>query len=161
MDSEDTTSDGKQLVVFRLGQESYGVNVGTVREIFHLQKITRVPNAPEYVEGVINLRGKVVPVIDLRRRLGLEVSATTDDSRIVVVEYDDEDVGLIVDDVDEVRNVDGESISSVPDIAGQDESALAQGFAKVEGRLVILVDIETILGEDEKDSPAETIEAAA
>lgn len=161
MVNEETAQDGRQLVVFRLGNESYGIDVSTTREIFHLQDITQVPNAPEYVEGVINLRGKVVPVIDLRKRFGVAVTEATSSSRIVVVEYDDEDVGLIVDAVDEVLTVGADHLAPAPEVAEQDGASISQGFAQLDDQLVILVDIEKILGETEEDSPPQTLEAAA
>ena len=161
MANEDATVDDQQLVVFRLSNESYGIDVNTVREIFPLQEITHVPNAPEFVEGVINLRGMVVPIIDMRKRFDVEVTEATEDSRIVVVEYDGEDVGMLVDEVSEVVNVGEDSVSPLPDIADQGGSKLTDGFAKIEGRLVILVDTETMLGAKEEDSPSQPLQAAA
>ncbi len=161
MTNEETTVDRLQLVVFRLGKESYGIDVHTVREIFPPQEITRVPNAPEYVEGVINLRGKVVAVIDLRKRLGLEVTETTNESRVVVVEYDGEDVGMIVDAVHEVVSVGADYLAPATEITEQHGASLTRGFAQLDRQLVILVDIETILGEKEENSPPRALEAAA
>ncbi len=161
MANEETAQDGRHLVVFRLGNEAYGIDVRTTREIFHLQGITHVPNAPEYVEGVINLRGKVVPVIDLRKRFGVEVTKATTDSRIVVVEYDGEDVGLIVDAVEEVLTVEADHVAAAPEVTEQEGTSLTQGFAQLDDQLVILVDMETVLGEKEEDSPPQARKAAA
>src|SRR5438552_16207181 len=94
--------DERQLVVFQLGAELYGVEISRVHEIIRLQTVTRVPRAPAFVEGVINLRGKVIPVVDLRRRFGLEMTDHTRASRIVVVEIADQVVGIVVDGVSEV-----------------------------------------------------------
>ncbi len=161
MANEETAEDGRQLVVFRLGKESYGIDVHTVREIFPPQEITRVPNAPEYVEGVINLRGKVVAVIDLRKRFGVEVTETTNESRIVVVEYDGEDVGVIVDAVHEVVSVEADHLAPATEITEQNDARIAQGFARLDEQLIILVDIEMVLADKEKDSPQQALEAAA
>src|SRR6266700_7681546 len=97
--------DEQQLVVFQLGAELYGVEIARVHEIIRLQTITRVPHAPAFVEGVINLRGKVIPVVDLRRRFGLASAEHTRASRIVVVEIGDQVVGIVVDGVSEVLRV--------------------------------------------------------
>src|ERR687888_2756041 len=96
----------QQLVVFQLGAELYGVEIARVHEIIRLQAVTRVPRAPAFVEGVINLRGKVIPVVDLRRRFGLPPAEHTRASRIVVVELGDHVVGITVDGVSEVLRVD-------------------------------------------------------
>ena len=161
MVDEEATQDGRQLVVFRLSEESYGINVESTREIFHLQNITHVPNAPEYVEGVINLRGKVVPVIDLRKRFGVEASEATSDSRIVVVEYQGEDVGLIVDAVDEVLTVGADDLAGAPEVTRQGDATISQGFAQINGELVILIDIETVLGGKDEANPPQQLETAA
>lgn len=161
MANEEAAQDGRHLVVFRLGKESYGIEVSTVREIFPIQEITRVPNAPEYVEGVINLRGKVVAVIDLRRRFGFEVTDTTTESRIVVVEHDGEDVGMIVDAVFEVTSVGPEDIAPATEITEQHRASLTRGFAKLDEKLVILVDIQTVLAADDEDGPQQALDAAA
>ncbi|MCI0855577.1 MAG: chemotaxis protein CheW [Chloroflexi bacterium] len=150
-----------QFIVFRVGTESYGMDVSTVREVLRLQEVTYVPNAPEYVEGVINLRGKVAPIVDLRKRFGVEVSAATNESRIVVAEYNSEDVGMIVDSVTEVLSVNTDSIERNTGAAEQPGSALAQGYARLEDRLLIVVDVETVLGEKEGRTPPEELEAAA
>jgi len=101
----ETALGRRQLVVFSLGQESYGVDIYRVREIIRVPAITRVPRAPEYVEGVINLRGGVIPVIDLRKRFGMEKGEVTDERRIVVAELGSQTVGVIVDGVSEVLEV--------------------------------------------------------
>ena len=98
----DTAQTEKQLVVFDLASEGYGVDIGAVREIIRMQEITRVPRSPEFVEGVINLRGKVIPVIDLRKRFGLVVAEQTKDNRIVVVDIGKQDLGVIVDAVSDL-----------------------------------------------------------
>ena len=108
MADKDEAAAERQLVVFSLAGEAYGVDIEAVREIIRMEEITQVPNAPEFVEGVINLRGMVCPVLDLRKRLGVDVSETTNESRIVVVEIDGEQVGLIVDEVTQVLRIGSE-----------------------------------------------------
>lgn len=100
-----TTQSEQQLVVFDLAQEAYGVDIGTVREIIRMQDVTSVPHRPDYVSGVINLRGRITPVVDLRKRFDLSDLEITRDSRIVVVDIDGDDIGMIVDAVTEVLRI--------------------------------------------------------
>ena len=145
-----SAGDERQLVVFQLGGELYGVEISRVHEIIRLQTVTRVPRAPAFVEGVINLRGKVIPVVDLRRRFGLPSAEHTRASRIVVVEIGDQVVGIIVDGVSEVLRV-GESTVEPPSpvVAGID-SEYIHGIAKLPDRLVILLDLDRVLARDER-----------
>src|SRR5690348_1278092 len=114
-----TAGDEQQLVVFQLGAELYGVEIARVHEIIRLQTVTRVPRAPAFVEGVINLRGKVIPVVDLRRRFGLPMAEHTRSSRIVVVEIGEQVVGVVVDAVSEVLRVNGATVEPPsPVVAG-------------------------------------------
>ena len=101
----DTAHAEEQLVVFDLASEVYGVNIGAVREIIRIMDITRVPKTPEFVEGIINLRGKVIPVVDLRRRFSLPVSEENKENRIVVVDIGGQDIGVVVDAVTEVLRI--------------------------------------------------------
>lgn len=141
--------DEQQLVVFQVGAELYGVQIARVQEIIRLQAITRVPRAPTFVEGVINLRGKVIPVIDLRRRFGLCVSEHTRASRIVVVEISRQVVGIIVDGVSEVLRVSPSAVEPPsPVVAGVDSQYL-HGIAKLDDRLVILLDLDRVLVQEE------------
>ncbi len=141
----------EQFVIFKLGEESYGVDIGSVREIITMRPITRVPKAPSYVEGVINLRGRVIPVIDLRFRLGLESAEARHSARIVVVEVQSNTVGMIVDGVSEVLRISPEDIQVVPSsiVSGVD-SAFLMGVAKLENRLVILLSLEEVLEKDDR-----------
>src|SRR3979490_2000828 len=117
--------DEQQLVVFQLGAELYGVDIARVHEIIRLQTVTRVPRAPSFVEGVINLRGKVIPVVDLRRRFGLPLADHTRATRPVVVEIGDQVVGIIVDSVSEVLRVSTATIEPPsPVVAGIDSEYL-------------------------------------
>ena len=138
--------DELQVVVFELGGERYGLDIGTVYEIIRHQPITAVPNAPSFVEGIINLRGRIIPVVDLRGRFGLAASAPTKASRIVVCEAAGHRVGLVVDAVTEVLMIPAEAIEPTPDLAGGTETGYLKGIAKLGERLIILLDLEGLFG---------------
>jgi purine-binding chemotaxis protein CheW len=143
-------TEEKQLVVFQLGAELYGVEISRVHEIIRLQVVTRMPRAPEFVEGVINLRGKVISVVNLRRRFGLPSAEHTRASRIVVVDINDQVIGMVVDGVSEVLRVNTATIEPPsPAVAGIDSEYL-QGIAKLPERLVILLDLDRVLTRDER-----------
>jgi purine-binding chemotaxis protein CheW len=143
-------TEEKQLVVFQLGAELYGVEISRVHEIIRLQAVTRMPRAPEFVEGVINLRGKVISVVNLRRRFGLPSAEHTRASRIVVVDINDQVIGMVVDGVSEVLRVNTATIEPPsPAVAGIDSEYL-QGIAKLPERLVILLDLDRVLTRDER-----------
>ena len=148
--------DEQQLVVFDLSTESYGVDIGEVREIIRLQEITKVPRTPEFVEGVINLRGGVIPVIDLRKRFDLPIADETRDNRIVVV-----DIGVIVDAVTEVLRLSIGSIEPPASVITTAESEYLLGIAKLDDRLIILLDLKQVLTEAEQSELEEVALAAA
>lgn len=134
-----------QIVVFDLHREHYGVDISAVESILKPQAITSVPCAPPYVVGVTNLRGKVLPVIDLRRRFGLPAAETNADTRIVVVQMGAHVVGMIVDGVSEVLNLDIASIEPPSTVTSTADSVFIKGIARLEGRLVILLDLDKIV----------------
>lgn len=134
-----------QLVVFDLASEHYGVDISDVREIIRMQNITKVPGATSYVEGIINLRGKVLPVLDLRKRLGLKVAEQTEESRIVVIDITDGEAGVIVDAVTEVLRVPNSSIEPPASMVTQGNSDYLRGIAKLSDRLIILLDLNKLL----------------
>ena len=150
----------RQLVVFDLGGEAYGVDIATVREIIRMQSVTYVPDTPEFVEGVINLRGNVNPVVDLRKRFGLTVTAETDDSRIVVVDIGGEDIGVIVDAVTEVLRITEDAVEPTSALMTTEDSYYIEGIAKLGDRLLILLDLERVLTAAERDALAGVGEAA-
>jgi purine-binding chemotaxis protein CheW len=139
-----------QLVVFMLAKEHYGVRIAVVESIIKLQPITAVPCSPAFVEGVTNLRGRVLPVIDLRKRFNLPAEESTKDTRIVVVEMSGTLVGMIVDAVSEVLRVPAESVEPPSPIMTTVDSAFITGIAKVGERLIILLDLEKVLSPEEK-----------
>jgi purine-binding chemotaxis protein CheW len=144
------SGDERQLVVFQLGAELYGCEISRVHEIIRLQSVTRVPRAPAFVEGVINLRGKVIPVVDLRRRFGLPTAEHTRASRIVVVEIGDQVVGIVVDGVSEVLRVNSAIVEPPSPVVAGIDSEYLHGIAKLSDRLVILLDLDRILAREER-----------
>jgi purine-binding chemotaxis protein CheW len=139
----------KQLVVFDLNGESYGVDISVVREIIHLQSITRVPGTPVAVEGVINLRGSVIPVVDLRSCFQLEAQQRDKKTRIVVVNGRGQDIGVIVDSVAEVLRVPMDSIEPPSAVITGGNAGYLLGIVKLSSRLVILLDVNQVLcGQD-------------
>ena len=138
------------LVVFTLANEQYGVGISVISEIIKLQPITYVPRAPAFVEGVTNLRGKVLPVLDLRKRFGLTVAAASRESRIVVAEINNILVGMVVDAVNEVLRVPQEAVEPPSPVVTTVDSAFISGIAKVGNRLIILLDLEKVLRPDER-----------
>ncbi len=137
--------DEMQLVVFRLGKEEFGVDITQVREIIKLTTITRVPNAPEFIEGVINLRGQITAVMDLRKRLGIEANANNGDTRIIVVELPGTTLGMIVDNVSEVLRLGAKDIDAASAITSEVGSEYIRGIGKLKDRLLILLDLSRVL----------------
>ena len=136
----------QQVVVFQLANESYGVDISKVQEIKAMVPITSVPRAPEFVEGVINLRGQITPVVNLHTRFGLEKRDYSKETRIIVVNMDGEWVGLIVDSVSEVMRLPDDTIEHPSDLVATVDSDFIRGIAKVEEeRLVILLDLDRML----------------
>ncbi len=134
-----------QLVVFDLASEHYGVDITHVREIMRMQTVTRVPGVIDCMEGVINLRGKVLPVLDLRKRLELKAADHTQESRIVVVDIATGEVGVIVDAVTEVLRVPNSAIDSPSAMMSHGDSEYLRGIAKLSDRLIILLDLHELL----------------
>jgi purine-binding chemotaxis protein CheW len=136
-----------QIVVFELGDERYGLDIATVYEIIRHQPITAVPQAPVFVEGVINLRGRIIPVVDLRDRFGMRQGDLTKASRIVVADAGGTRVGLVVDGVSEVLMVPTDAIEPTPDVAANADHEYLRGIAKLGERLIILLDLNGLFGE--------------
>ena len=136
-----------QLVVFNLGDESFGVDIGQVREIIKMAAITRMPNAPEFVEGIINLRGQITTIMDLRKRLSMKVAESDEHTRIIIVEASGSTLGMIVDSVSEVLRVSGKDIE--PPSAASTHAEYVQGVGKLDETLLILLDLNRILSEEE------------
>lgn len=137
--------DELQLVSFNIGSEEFGVEILKVQEINRMVEITRVPQAPHYVEGVINLRGKVIPIIDLRKRFSLEVKSYDKNTRIVVVDINGNIMGMIVDAVSEVLRLSSSTIEPPPEIVTGVNAEYIKGVAKLEDRLLIFLDLSKVV----------------
>jgi len=144
-----------QLVSFHLADETYGIEITKIREIILMGEITRIPQTPHYVKGLINLRSTVIPVIDLRARFGLAENELTDESRIMVLNVGTRTIGIIVDAVSEVLRVTNDQIAPAPPTVASLGNEYLNGLVKLDDQLLILLDIEKILGEE-----AETLHAA-
>jgi purine-binding chemotaxis protein CheW len=141
-----------QLVTFKLENEEFGVDILKVQEINRMLTITKIPNAPPFVEGVINLRGKIIPIVDLRKRLGFNGKAYDKSTRIIVVELDGLILGFIVDSVSEVLRVSESTVEPPPSIMGGIESDYIEGVGKLDNRLLILLELGKVFAtKDRKD----------
>jgi len=150
-----------QVVGFRIGNETYGVRIASVREIVRVPEITMVPNAPDIIEGVINLRGKIIPVMDLRKRFG-DIAVQPDKrNRILVVELDHKLLGLIVSSASEVLKIPPSEIESPGSVFAEGESSYVTGVGKLKGRLIILLDISKLLRQPEFKKLEEAAEPVA
>ena len=147
---EKRTDPVNQWVTFRLGEETYGVNVMQVQEVLRITEIAPVPGSPDYVVGIINLRGNVVTVIDTRKRFGLYPKDSDDSSRIVIIEADDQVIGILVDSVAEVVELRASEIESAPHVGNEESSRYIQGVTSRNGELLILVDLNRFLSDEEK-----------
>lgn len=141
-----TEADERQLVVFALGNESFGVDIESVREIIRWQPVTHVPDTAESVLGVLNLRGRVIPVVDLRKRFGMASTEATDATRILVVDVGT-DVGALVDSVEEVMRLSSDAIGELSPVVASENSEYIDGIAQTEDRLLILLSMNRALAE--------------
>lgn len=146
------SSDLLQFVSFVIEHEEFGIDILKVQEIIRPVAVTRVPNAPSFVEGVINLRGRIVTVVDLRRRFHLERREPDKDTRIIVVELGKRTVGFLTDAVKEVLRVHPSTIEPPPELTLGIDAAYIQGVAKLQDRLLILLDLEKVLSTEEKEA---------
>jgi purine-binding chemotaxis protein CheW len=143
-------TDSIQVVSFKLGSEEYGVDIGQVQEINRLVAITHVPRAPHFMEGVINLRGQLIPIIDLRTRFGMERADHSKNTRIVVTEIGAKRVGMVVDSVSEVLRLPLEQIEEAPEMISGVDTEYIRGVGKIDDRLIILLDLAKIVSTAEK-----------
>lgn len=149
-----------QLVVFELAKEFYGINIAVVESIIKMQSITQLPQTPAYIKGVTNLRGTVLPVIDLRIRFGLESQPDTRQTRVIIVTMGSIKVGLMVDGVSEVMRVSDESIEPLPPMVNSINADFLKGIARLEDHLIILLDVERVLDFQEQETLAAATMAA-
>lgn len=153
--SNDQFDDERQLVCFQLGGENYGVDIYSVQRLIQVPEITRVPRAPDFVEGIIDVRGDIIPVINLLKRFGIPESKINDDDRIVITEIGDQIVGLLVDAVSEVTRLPEEDIEPPSDVVSGINSEFIGGIGKQQrgdgSRLIIVLDVEKVLTEGQQD----------
>lgn len=142
-------SQAIKAVIFQLKDEEYGVDVQQVQSIERMLHITRVPKMPDFVKGVINLRGVVTPIIDLKERFSIETTDYTESTRIIIVQVEDKEVGLIVDSANDVIDIPTDKIEQPPEVVGRIESDYIRGVAKLEERLLILLNLNKVLNSEE------------
>lgn len=148
--AEITREGETQLVAFVLESEEFACDINDVREVLKMIRVTPLPRSLDFVEGVINLRGEVIPVIDLRKRFGLPEMERTDENRIIIVEVDDRMVGLIVDSVTEVIRISNSHIQAAPDQVAGGRTHLILGVGKIDERLLIILNLSRILTDEEQ-----------
>ncbi|MDR2668458.1 MAG: chemotaxis protein CheW, partial [Desulfovibrio sp.] len=144
-----------QLVTFSIGEEEFGVDILKVQEIIRTMEITKVPRAEAFVEGVINLRGKVIPIIDLRRRFGLDSKVHDKHTRIIVIEINNMIVGFVVDSVSEVLRIPAGTVEPPPPVVAGVDSEYISGVGKLQDRLLILLDLDKLLSSEVIESLAQ------
>ncbi|SFM61208.1 chemotaxis protein CheW [Methanolobus profundi] len=150
-----STDELLQMVVFQLGGEEFGVEIMKVQEIIRMPEITQIPQSPEFVEGVINLRGRIIVVINLDKRFNLVSKEEDEHSRIIVVEIGDHVVGMIVDSVNEVLRIPASSVDPAPELVMSNVSKeYITGVGKMDDRLLILLDLGKVMGKKEVDDIA-------
>jgi len=143
-----STGDLLQLVSFHVGDEEFGLDILRVQEIIRIQPLTRVPNLPEFIDGVINLRGKVIPVVGLRKRLGLDKQLADKRTRIVVVDVHGQILGFVVGSVSEVLRIHTDTVEPTPRLGKVDRDYIS-GVGKLDSRLLLLLDLEQLMNENE------------
>ena len=150
-ETEAKTEESIQIVSFVVGKEEFGVDILKVSEINRSVEVTRVPNTPEYIEGVINLRGKVIPIIDLRQRFGMPRKQHDKNTRIIVAQLEDKVVGFVVDAVRQVLRIPKNVLEPPPAIIATIEAEYITAVGKLDQRLLILLDLDKVLSTSEKD----------
>ena len=143
--TEKVKQQDMKVIVFELMDKEYAIKVDVVQSIERLISITRIPNTPSYVRGVINLRGIVTPIVDLRERFGIDLKEVDNQTRIIIVSLEEYDVGLIVDAANDVLDIPVELIESQPEVVGTVESEFISGVAKIDKRLLVMLDLERVL----------------
>ncbi len=156
-DSVDDQVESLQFVSFQLAGEEYGVPITQVQEIIRYESLTRVPQSSRFVRGVLNLRGRVMPVIDLRRKFNLPGIDTDRSTRIIVVDVEGSSVGMVVDRVSQVIDVDPREVEPAPELGARVNTDYIRGMGKMEDRLVILLDIDRVLTASEMAEVSEAV----
>lgn len=141
----------KQYVIFKLENEAYGVDIMNVKEITEYKESVKVPNTPKFVDGIINLRGDITPIINLRKRFNLENICANSDTRVIVISIKNRQVGFIVDEASQVLRINDENIEPAPELVAGIDKKYITGVGKLDDKIVLLLDLEYILTDDEKD----------
>ena len=139
-----------QLISFMVGKEEYGLEILNVKEVIRIREITKIPKAPVFVKGIINLRGDVIPIIDLREKFGLETKEYTTMTRVIIVEVDGKSIGMVVDSVSQVIRIEKDQVEPPPSLIGGISAEYLRGVGKLGERLIIMLNIDRILTVDEK-----------
>ncbi|MDR4889925.1 chemotaxis protein CheW [Fredinandcohnia sp. QZ13] len=147
-----------KVIVFRLEDQEYGTDIQKIRSIERLQEVTRIPNVPEFIKGVINLRGEVTPIIDLKERLAMGQTVPTTETRILIVEISDIQLGVIVDAATDVIDLDLSLVDSATGVIHGINESYIEGVAKLEHRLLLLLNLDKVLNKEEINEVKETIE---
>lgn len=148
-----------QQVIFKLDDESYGVGIMKVYGIERYQEILKIPNTPTYIEGVINLRGDVLPIYNLRKKFNLADKAINEDTKVIITKANDMQIGFIVDSVSEIITIDDENVESAPSIIAGVDRKYISSIAKVKDKMIILLDIDLILSDEELEAVKEAAAA--
>ena len=146
------TEELRQFISFSVGAEEYGLELLRVKEVIRVREITWLPKAPSFVKGIINLRGDVIPIIDLRDRFGLEALDQTAQTRVIVVEVEGRLMGMVVDSASQVVRIPADQIDPPPPVMGELSQEFITGVGKLEDKLVILLNVDAILSLDEKEA---------
>lgn len=146
----DIDEELNQLISFVVGKEEYGMEILRVKEVIRSPQITPLPKAPTFVKGIINLRGDVIPIVDLREKFGIGSDVETSEMRIIVVDVDGRLVGMVVDSANQVVRIPSDQIEPPPPIVGGTSKEYIKGVGKLDDRLVVLLNVDTILSNDEK-----------
>lgn len=140
-----------QYVIFKLGKEEYGIDIMNVSEIVQYQESVKVPNSPVFIEGIINYRGKVIPIVCLKKKFKMESSINDANTRIIVININDRQIGFLVDEASQTVRIDDSDIDPTPDIITGIERKYITGVGKVDNRLIILINLEKVLTDDDKE----------
>jgi purine-binding chemotaxis protein CheW len=141
----------RQYVIFRLGNEEYGVDIMNVKEISEFKQSVKVPNTPKFVDGIINLRGDITPIINLKKRFNLDEISIDSDTRIIVINIKNRQVGFVVDEASQVLRLSEEDIEPAPELVTGVDKKYIIGVGKLTDRIVLLLNLEEVLSEDEKE----------
>ena len=153
MEENKTERQELRFVSFSLGDENFGVDIMKINEIVRLRDIVKIPNAPKFIEGVINLRGQIVPILNIKKKFAMQATDVQDTNKIIVAEIRDVNLGILVDDVKKIFNVSRDKIERVPSVASSAlEPGMMDGIIKMDKELIILLRLDTLLTKDERET---------